>query len=149
MMKLWSGVETLDACAADPFQLHAAFLWSIHDYPGYATMSGRSTKGYYACVQCDVNPCYESLKHKIGYVGHHRFIEMDHPYRKSRLFNGKVENREAPRKYTEAELAEKLARVEDYTPGKIHLIRESGSHRKVNQLGTSRLAYMIYHIGLY
>ena len=66
----------------------------------------------------DVNPYYESLKHKIGYVGHRRFLEMDHPYRKSRLFNGKVENREAPRKYTEAELAEKLARVEDYTPGK-------------------------------
>ena len=118
MMKLWSGVTTVDVCAADPFELHAAFLWSIHDYPGYATMSGRSTRGYYACVHCDVNPCYESLKNKIGYVGHRRFLAMDHPYRKSRLFNGKVETREAPRKYTQAELAEKLARVEDYKPGK-------------------------------
>jgi hypothetical protein len=44
MMKLWgTGVETYDALTDDSFPLHAAFLWSIHDYPGLATLSGRST----------------------------------------------------------------------------------------------------------
>ena len=57
MMKLWgTGVETYDALTGEPFNLHAAFLWSIHDYPGLATLSGRSTRGYHACVHCDVEP---------------------------------------------------------------------------------------------
>ena len=113
MIKLWSGVKTPDACKDQPFQLHAAFLWSIHDYPGYATMSGCSTKGHCACVHCDVNPCYLSLKNKTGYVGHRRFLPTDHPYRKIRRFNGKVKNAAAPRRYTDAELEDKLKRVED------------------------------------
>jgi hypothetical protein len=74
MMQLWAGVDTYDVTVEDDFKLHAAFLWSIHDYPGYATMSGRSTKGYFACVYCDENPCYEPLKNKIGYIGHRRFL---------------------------------------------------------------------------
>jgi hypothetical protein len=56
MMDLWKGVDTFDACIENNFHLHVASLWSINDYPGYATMSGRSTRGYYACVHCDVNP---------------------------------------------------------------------------------------------
>jgi hypothetical protein len=46
MMKLWIGVGTYDACTGREFPLHAAFLWLIHDYPGYAMMSGRSTRGF-------------------------------------------------------------------------------------------------------
>ena len=39
MMKLWgTGVETYDALTDDTFSLHAAFLWSIHDYPCYDIM---------------------------------------------------------------------------------------------------------------
>ena len=118
MIKLWSGVKIADACEAEPFELHAAFLWSIHDYPRYATMSGHSTKGHYACVHCNLNPCYLSLKNKTGYVGHRRFLPTDHPYRKSRHFNGKVENAAAPRTYTDAELEDKLKIVENYKHGK-------------------------------
>ncbi|KAK1645184.1 hypothetical protein QYE76_062989 [Lolium multiflorum] len=107
MMQLWSGVETFDACTEEYFPLHAAFLWSIHDYPGYATMSGRSTRGFHACVHCDENPCAEPLKNKIGYIGHRRFLDKNHPYRRSRLFNGTTETRDPPRKYTPKEVAAK------------------------------------------
>ena len=118
MIKLWDGVETFDACTGRDFDLHAAFIWSIHDYPGYATLSGRSTKGYYACVHCDENPCYEPLVNKIGYVGHRRFLPNDHRYRKSKVFNGKFEDREPPRKFTPEEILQKVDRVKDYQPGK-------------------------------
>ena len=91
MMQLWSGVYTYDGCIRDEFQLHATFLWSIHDYPGYATVSGRSTRGFYTCVHCDENPCYKSLKNKVGYIGHSRFLPRDHPYRKSKRFNNHEE----------------------------------------------------------
>ena len=52
MMKLWAGEKTYDVVVEDEFKLHAAFLWSIHDYPGYATMSGHSTRGFFllACT---------------------------------------------------------------------------------------------------
>ncbi|KAK1667840.1 hypothetical protein QYE76_055999 [Lolium multiflorum] len=124
MMQLWSGVETFDACTEEYFPLHAAFLWSIHDYPGYATMSGRSTRGFHACVHCDENPCAESLKNKIGYIGHRRFLDKNHPYRKSRLFNGKAETRDPPRKYTPKEVAGKVERVKDFEHGKNPISRK-------------------------
>jgi hypothetical protein len=87
MMKLWMGVDTYDACTSKEFKLYVAFLWSIDDYPGYATMSGCSTRGFFACVHCDKDPCYESLNHKIGYVDDHRFLPLDHKWRRSKLFN--------------------------------------------------------------
>jgi hypothetical protein len=118
MMELWEGVSTFDESTKQTFPLQAAFLWSIHDYPGYATMSGRSTRGFYACVHCDENPCYESLHNKIGYIGHRRFLAKDHIYRRSKVFNGKIETRDAPRKFTPEEVKEKVERVKDYTPGK-------------------------------
>ncbi|KAK1615772.1 hypothetical protein QYE76_021289 [Lolium multiflorum] len=124
MMQLWSGVQTFDACTEEYFPLHAAFLWSIHDYPGYATMSGRSTRGFHACVHCDENPCAESLKNKIGYIGHRRFLDKSHPYRRSRLFNGKAETRDPPRKYTTKEVAAKVESVKDFEHGKNPISRK-------------------------
>jgi hypothetical protein len=101
-------VDTYDACIQNKFELHVALLWSIHDYPGYATVFGRSTRGYYACVHCDLNPCYMPLKNKIGYIIHRCFLPKDRPYRRSKLFDAKTEPRDPPRKYTQEELAEKL-----------------------------------------
>ncbi|XP_010233262.1 uncharacterized protein LOC100831630 [Brachypodium distachyon] len=118
MKKLWEGVDTFDALTGKRFPLHAAILWSIHDYPGLATISGRSTKGFYACVHCDENPCSQSLRNKFGYVGHRRFLPTNHHFRTSKLFNGKAERRGPPRKFTIEEVMEKLGKVEDYKPGK-------------------------------
>ena len=77
-------METYDALTGEPFNLHAAFLWSIHDYPGLATLSGRSTRGYHACVHCDVEPCSEPLKNKIWFVGTEDFclpsVEKGRPF---------------------------------------------------------------------
>jgi hypothetical protein len=137
MMDLWKGVDTFDACIEDIFQLHATFLWSIHDYPGYAIMYGRSTRGYYTCVHCDVNPCYKALTNKIGYNGHRRFLPKDHPYRRRKLFNGKAQPRDPPRKYTREELVEKLETVKDYVPGKNPAVNKRKRQVvTVNQPGT-------------
>jgi hypothetical protein len=61
MMDLWRGVKTYDVSKEDDFKLRVAFLWSIHEYPRYASMSSLSISGFYACVHCDENPCDESL----------------------------------------------------------------------------------------
>ncbi|XP_040382650.1 uncharacterized protein LOC102715326 [Oryza brachyantha] len=118
MIRLWNGVPTYDAYADEVFSLRACFIWGIHDYPARGTMSGRSTKGYFACADCDEEPCLQRLRHKIGYVGHRRFLPHNHPWRKSRAFNGKHENRERPRKFSSAEVLEQLEKVKNITLGK-------------------------------
>jgi len=48
LLELWMGVSTFDACTGRKFHLRAAVLWCIHDFPALSTLSGRTTKGYYA-----------------------------------------------------------------------------------------------------
>ena len=46
---LWnSGVETYDASRNQTFQMRAALMWTISDFPSYAMLSGWSTKGKFA-----------------------------------------------------------------------------------------------------
>ena len=41
---LWeSGVETYDASRNETFQMRAALMWTISDFPAYAMLSGWST----------------------------------------------------------------------------------------------------------
>ena len=92
LLQLSSGVMTYDAASRTKFNLHAAVLWSINDYPTLGTLSGRSTKGYYACVHCDKNPLSQRLKCKIGYIGHRRYLPTDHDWRKyTKEFDGNTE----------------------------------------------------------
>ena len=96
LLELCDGVHTFDAFIGTMFDLHAAVIWCIHDYPALSTLSGRTTKGYFACVRCDKDPCCQALRGKICYIGHRRFLPKDHPWRKSKAFNGKHENHEKP-----------------------------------------------------
>ena len=82
LKKLWDGVPTKDVLENKEFNLRLTILWTIHDYPAYGTTSGRSTKGYYACASCDKNPCNVKLKNKVGYIGHCRFLDDGHTFRK-------------------------------------------------------------------
>lgn len=85
LLELWKGVSTFDAITGKKFDLHAAVIWCIHDYPALSTLSGRVTRGYYACVHCDKNPCSKRIRNKICYIGHRRFLDRDHSWRKSKL----------------------------------------------------------------
>ena len=80
-----------DASNGKKFDLHAAVIWCIHDYPALSTLSGRVTGGYYACVRCDKNPCSKRLRSKICYIGHRRFLPMEHPWRRKKYFDGQIE----------------------------------------------------------
>jgi hypothetical protein len=90
--QLWKGVWAIDAVEGKGFKLHAVVLWCIHDYSALGTLFGKVTKGYFACVRCDKDPCSRRLKNKICYIGHHRFLPTDHPWRRKRAyFYGTVE----------------------------------------------------------
>ena len=92
LKELWDvGVRTFDASVGKSFQLHAALLWTINDFPAYANLSGWSTKGKLACPVCNHNTSWLSLKHgkKICYMGHRRFLCNDHRLQKSKWFDGR------------------------------------------------------------
>ncbi|XXG68736.1 hypothetical protein AAC387_Pa06g1755 [Persea americana] len=50
LKELWHhGVSTYDASTKQTFQMHAAMMWTINDFPAFGNLSGWSTKGYNAC----------------------------------------------------------------------------------------------------
>ncbi|XP_066167015.1 uncharacterized protein [Oryza sativa Japonica Group] len=118
LLELWIGVSTYDAFSARKFNLRAAVLWCIHDYPALSTLSGRTTKGYYACIHCDKNPLSRALRNKIGYFGHRRFLPRTHAWRRSHAFDGHHENQVEPGKFSTDEVLEQLEKVKDVRPGK-------------------------------
>ena len=57
LQQLWSrtGVRTRDARAymgMPVFNLRAALMWTLHDFPAYGLISGLTTKGFKACPVC-------------------------------------------------------------------------------------------------
>ena len=89
---LWiDGVEAYDGYRKESFTLRAAMMWTVSDYPAYGNISGAMTKGYFACAICGDNTNVVRLKHgrKISFMGHQKWLPMNHPYRKRRkAFNG-------------------------------------------------------------
>ncbi|XP_077224998.1 uncharacterized protein LOC143858225 [Tasmannia lanceolata] len=100
LRELWeTGLQTYDASKKENFQMHAALLWTISDFPAYANLSGWSTKGKLACPSCSKDTCSLRLKHgrKFCYMGHRRFLEENHKFRFEKFaFDGTVEKRSAP-----------------------------------------------------
>lgn len=100
LKELWNvGVETYDASTNQNFILRASLLWTISDFPGYAMLSGWSTKGYLACPICGYETSSMYLKHsrKVCYMNHRRFLDSNHKWRSDKKrFNGQVEIGQAP-----------------------------------------------------
>ncbi|KAF5467964.1 hypothetical protein F2P56_012164 [Juglans regia] len=100
LLDLWeNGVDTYDAMVGQRFQLHAALLWTINDFPAYGNLSGWSTKGKLACPCCNLDTESQWLRHgrKHCYMGHRRFLPVGHIWRsKKSSFNGKEDHRLPP-----------------------------------------------------
>jgi hypothetical protein len=104
---LWKdGVKAWDAVEKKEFDLHAILLWTINDFPAYAMLSGWSTKGKFACPYCHTETDYLWLKHgkKMCYMGHRRFLPMNHKWRRNKVSFNKFEYRGAPQPLTGEEV---------------------------------------------
>ncbi|XP_060672435.1 uncharacterized protein LOC132803435 [Ziziphus jujuba] len=89
---LWTnGVTTYDISKKERFTMHAVVLWTIHDFPAYGTLSGRSTKGYKVCQTCNEHTSSQALRSKICYMGHRRYLSINHAWRNNRQYDGKPE----------------------------------------------------------
>lgn len=93
------GVRPYDASKGEFFQLKAAVLWTITDFPGLGYVSGSVTSGEAGCPDCHSYTCSLRLGNgtKTCYMGHRRFLPEDHPFRfDANKFGGKTEFRAAP-----------------------------------------------------
>ncbi|CAL2255592.1 unnamed protein product [Prunus armeniaca] len=67
---------------------------TINDFPAYGNLSGCVVKGYKACPICGDDTPSHKLKngYKICYIGHRKWLPINHPYRRQHVaFNGKPE----------------------------------------------------------
>ncbi|GJY18939.1 hypothetical protein Tco_0390430 [Tanacetum coccineum] len=113
---LWhDGVSTYAASSKSMFQLHAALLWTISDFPAYAKLSGWSTQGRLACPTCNIKTRSFRLKHshKFCFLGHQRWLKESHKLRRDKAaFNGEPEWDPRPRVLSGSELLDQLKDVE-------------------------------------
>ena len=80
--------------------IKAVLIATITDLPGRGCLSGEKRKCYTRCVKCldDTDVVHLPNNSKIVYIGHHRFLPKDHPYRRNiKDFNGTIEKRLAPK----------------------------------------------------
>ncbi|XP_023753719.2 uncharacterized protein LOC111902075 [Lactuca sativa] len=120
LKQLWSfGVRTKDVATNTFFNLKAMLLWTINDYPARSSLSGWSGQGYKACPTCNKDTSSYRVSNKVIYIGHRRFLDADHPWKKSLDYNGKHETRGPPRKFCEEEIQAQHARLLFRPPGKV------------------------------
>jgi hypothetical protein len=126
---LWShGVRTNDAATNTSFTMRAMLLWTINDFPARSSLSGWSGQGYLACPTCSADTPSQHVRGKIAYVGHRKFLPTNHAWRKSKLFDGKIEKKPIPKKKTNAEILRELDNLPSHLPGKHPLF--GGKKRK-------------------
>ena len=82
LKELWDvGILAYDISTKQNFQLRAALMWTISDFPDYAMLSGWSTAGLLACPYCIGHSKAFRLS-KSGkqswFDTHHKFLPTDH-----------------------------------------------------------------------
>ncbi|XP_050222364.1 uncharacterized protein LOC126672458 [Mercurialis annua] len=114
--QLWEfGVHTFDVHRRQNFQMKAALMWAINDFPAYSMLSGWSTSGRLACPHCMENKDAFTLKgsrKQSWFDCHKRFLPRGHPYRHNTTHfrKGKTVNQEFGQPKTGEEL---LAEVDN------------------------------------
>ena len=85
---LWEvGVQTYDVSSKQNFQMRAALMWTISDFPAYSMLSGWSTAGKLACPYCMENSDAFSLSKggkTFWFDNHRKFLLMEHPFRRNK-----------------------------------------------------------------
>ncbi|XP_059295599.1 uncharacterized protein LOC132048937 [Lycium ferocissimum] len=88
LQTLWhEGVLTYDISTKQNFNMRAALMWTINDFPAYGMLSGWMTAGKLACPCCMENTKSFTLKHggkNSWFDCHRQFLPMDHEFRSMR-----------------------------------------------------------------
>ncbi|XP_020992340.2 uncharacterized protein LOC110278427 [Arachis duranensis] len=115
LKQLWDGVETYDANKRTTFNMRAALMWTISDFPGLGNLSGWNTYSGLACPNCNVDakPQRLTFSRKWCYMGHRRFLPQSHKYRLDRSrFDGQAESRNPPKKYSGTDILQQQCNMQ-------------------------------------
>jgi hypothetical protein len=99
--ELWQGVDAYDSNLKCRFNLHVAYLWSIHDYLAYDKFSGWCVHGRLNYPICMYDTNAFSLEHskKVSFFDYHRiFLPSNHSSRSDTwsFLKGNVDAAERP-----------------------------------------------------
>ncbi|XP_050386341.1 uncharacterized protein LOC126802710 [Argentina anserina] len=107
---LWNnGKATFDRHSQSSFRMRAAIMWTISDFPAYGMLSSQTTHGYKACPVCldNVNSSWHAGK--VCYMGHRRWLPVDHEWRfDASAFDGTEEWDTEPQKWSGDEVLDKM-----------------------------------------
>ncbi|GJR57661.1 protein kinase, ATP binding site-containing protein [Tanacetum coccineum] len=81
-------------------------------------MMGHPVDGYLACLTCNEETPSTRVNGKTAYVGHRRFLPLNHYWRNDKTFNGKSDKRSQQKILTSAQILQQLADVPSRIPGK-------------------------------
>ncbi|XP_004306291.1 PREDICTED: uncharacterized protein LOC101302000 [Fragaria vesca subsp. vesca] len=98
LKELWeNGIPTFDRHNKTSFRMRAVVMWTISDFPGYGMLSSHTTQGYKGCPICLENVDASRHTDRIVYLGHRRWLPMNHEWRlDADAFDGREEHREPP-----------------------------------------------------
>ncbi|XP_047250067.1 uncharacterized protein LOC124885858 [Capsicum annuum] len=114
---LWeTGVEAFDISKRQNFQLRAALIWTISDFPAYSMLSGWSTVGKLACPYCIEETQSFRLQHgrKQSWFDCHRmFLDQHHPFRRDQknFLKGQTVRRPPPTNRTGEEILDQICNL--------------------------------------
>ena len=97
-----------------------------------------SGQGYKACITCNEETPSVRGRSKTQYVGHRRWLPMNHAFRKNLKFNGHVEKRRPPVQLTTTDILLQLQQVADKTPGKHSQFGGKKRKRSASELNWSK-----------
>jgi hypothetical protein len=109
MKELRQGVDTYDSHLKCQFNIHAAYLWSIHDYLAYDKFAGWCVHGRLNCPICIDDIDAFRLQHgkKVSFFYcHQRFPPSNHSFRnETRTFlKGKTVRKGPPKRKFRADI---------------------------------------------
>ena len=79
LKELWTfGVRTYDSLTGQFFQLYAALLWTINDFPTYGDLSWWSRKGYQTRPICMGDRLLFGIRGRISFMGQRRYLSDNH-----------------------------------------------------------------------
>ena len=97
LLLMWKeeGVRVWNEYKQENFDLRALLFVTINDWPALSNLSGQSNKGYQACTHCleKTDSLYLKNCKKVVYMGHRRFLPLNHPLRRKRkIFQRRTRN---------------------------------------------------------
>ncbi|XP_058732953.1 uncharacterized protein LOC131604516 [Vicia villosa] len=87
LKRLWVGAWTYDVSRKQNFNMRAALMWTINDFPAYGMLSGWGTHGKIGCPHCMNHTKVFTLDFggkSLWFDCHRRFLPTNHEFRRNK-----------------------------------------------------------------